>query len=92
MDTFEGRVPNHAAAYRRAVTVWEQPRRAALEQAALLAARRSYRVHAREMAPLIAQEGQALFSWQAGTLGIPATRQPDARDCDRFAEGIAALD
>lgn len=92
MSTCEAMFPSHGARYRRAVADWEAPHRAELEQAARLADQRSYRVHAREMAPLIEQEGQALFAWQAEALGIAASRQPDAQDCDRFAEGIGVRD
>ena len=92
METCGGMYPARAPAYRQAVADWEKPHRAELGKAALLAAERNQRVHAHEMEPLIALEGETLFAWQARTLGIPAERQPDAGDCDRFAEGIAALD
>lgn len=92
MDTCGGMYPARAPRYRQAVADWEEPHRAELGKAALLAAGRSYRMHAREMEPLIAAEGAALFAWQEETVGIPAARQPDAQDCDRFAAAIAALD
>lgn len=91
MDTCGGMFPARASAYRQAVADWEAPHRAELGRAALLAAGRDYRVHAHEMEPLIALEGGTLFDWQERTVGIPAERQPDAQDCDRFAEAIAAL-
>jgi hypothetical protein len=80
------RFPAGAGTYQGAVAQWEAPRKAALNQGAMLLL-----TGGADTKQLTADEAQSLQKWQADALGIPMSKKIEAADCNRLAAGIPTL-
>ncbi len=74
-----------------AFAAWQQPRKSALDQAAMVMLTRSSREDADAAGALVRDEQQKLQTWVARDLGIPQDRKPTLDDCNRIAQGLASL-
>lgn len=74
-----------------AFAAWQQPRKSALDQAAMVMLTRSSREDADAASALVRDEQQKLQTWVARDLGIPQDRKPTLEDCNKIAQGMASL-
>lgn len=74
-----------------AFAAWQQPRKSALDQAAMVMLTRSSREDANAAGALVRDEQKKLQAWVAQDLGIPQDRKPTLEDCTRIAQGLASL-
>ncbi len=80
--------PQQAEQYKKALEQWQAPRKDKLNQASMLMVTRSSREDAAETSALVELEKKVLQSWQVDKLGIPMTRAPDLKDCDKLAASL----
>ena len=80
--------PAQAEQYKKALDAWQVPRKDQLNQASRLMLMRSSREDAAETTALTGVEKTLLQSWQVEQLGVPMTRKPELKDCNRIAASL----